>query len=41
MQLYLLLDVLNEEGRGPQVVDGEAEEALDLLLVKIHGDDVS
>lgn len=38
---HLLLDVLDEEGGSPQVVDREAEEALDFLLVKVHRDDVS
>lgn len=37
---HLLLDVLQQERRGPQVVHGEAEEALNLLLVKVHSDDV-
>ena len=37
----MFLDVLDEEGRSSEVVDGDVEEALDLLLVKVHGDDVS
>ena len=37
----LFLDVLDEEGRSSEVVDGDVEEALDLLLMKVHGDDVS
>lgn len=41
MQPHLLLDVLDEEGGSSQVVNREAEEALDFLLVEVHGDDVS
>lgn len=37
---HLLLDVLDEERGGSQVVHREAEEALDFLLVKVHRDDV-
>ena len=37
---YLLLDVLDKEGRGPQVVHWAAKESLDLLLMEVHGDDV-
>ena len=36
----MFLDVLNEEGRSSQVVDGNVEETLDFLLVEVHGDDV-
>lgn len=38
---HLFLDVLDQEWRGTQVVHGEAEEALDLFLMQVHGDDVS
>jgi len=31
---------LEQKGRRPQIVHGYVEEALDLLLVQIHGDDV-
>lgn len=41
MKPHLLLDVLDEEGGSSQVVNGKAEEALDLFLVKVHRDDVS
>lgn len=39
-ECHLFLDVLNQEGRRAQVVHGEVEEALDLLLMQVHGDDV-
>jgi len=32
----IVLDVLNEEGRGTEVVDREIKEALDLLVVEVH-----
>ena len=32
--------MLNEEGGSPQVVNGKVEEALELLDVEVHGDDV-
>lgn len=35
---HALLDVLQQEGRGAQVVNGYVEEALDFLLMQIHGD---
>ena len=37
---HLFLDVLNQERRGTQVVYWEAEEALDLLLMQVHGDNM-
>ena len=37
---YTLLDVLQKEGGSSQVVNGTLKEALDLLLVEVHGDDV-
>lgn len=37
---YLFLNVLNQKRGGTQVVHGKAEEALDLLLMQVHGDDV-
>ncbi|TNN59996.1 hypothetical protein EYF80_029754 [Liparis tanakae] len=33
---HLFLDVLDEEGGSPQVVNREAEEALDLFLMEVH-----
>jgi hypothetical protein len=33
---YTFLDVLQQEGRGPQVIDRTVKEALDFLLVQIH-----
>lgn len=37
---YTLLDVLQKEGGSSQVVNGTLKEALDLLLVEVHGNDV-
>lgn len=37
----LLLNVLQQEWRSPQVVHGECKEALDLFLVQIHRDYMS
>ena len=37
---YHFLNVVNEEGAGPDVVDGAVEEAETLLGVEIDGDDV-
>lgn len=37
---HLLLYVLQQEGRRSQVVHGDVEEALDLLLMEVHGDQV-
>lgn len=37
---HLLLDVLQQEGRRSQVVHRDVEEALDLLLMQVHGDEV-
>lgn len=34
---HALLNVLKQEGRGAQVVNGYVEEALDFLLMQIHG----
>lgn len=34
------MNVLKQEGRGPQVVHRAVEEALDLLLVQVHRDEV-
>ena len=33
--------MLNEEGRGSEIVDGEIKESLDLLVVEVHGKKVS
>ncbi len=38
---YLLLNVLQQEWRSPQVVNRESKEALDLFLMQIHGDYMS
>lgn len=40
MLLYLLLNVLEQEGRRSQVVHRDVEEALNLFLVEVHGDQV-
>lgn len=37
---HLFLDVLDEERGGTQVIHWKTEEALDLLLMQVHGDDV-
>lgn len=37
---YALLNVLKQERRGPQVVHRAIKEALDLLLVQVHCDQV-
>lgn len=37
---YLFLDVLQEEGRGSQIVHRDVEEALNLFLMEVHGDQV-
>lgn len=37
---YLFLYVLQQEGGGSQVVHWNVEEALDLFLVEVHGDQV-
>lgn len=37
---YTLLDVLNEERRGPEVVNSAVEEPQALLGVEVNGDDV-
>lgn len=37
---YLLLDVLQQEWRRPQIVHWDVEEALNLLLMEVHGDQV-
>lgn len=37
----LLLNVLQQEWRSPQVIHRESKEALDLFLVQIHGDYMS
>lgn len=37
---HLFLDVLNQERRRTQVIHRKAKEALDLLLMQVHGDDV-
>lgn len=37
---HLFLDVLNQERRRAQVIHRKAKEALDLLLMQVHGDDV-
>jgi hypothetical protein len=38
---YTFLNVLQQEGRGPQVIDRAVKEPLDLLLVQIHCYDMS
>ncbi len=38
---HLLLYVLQQEGRGSQIVHWDVEEALDLFLMEVHGDQVS
>lgn len=40
LQYHLFLDVLDQERWGTQVVHWKTKEALDLLLMQIHGDDV-
>lgn len=37
---HLFLDVLNQKRGGTQIIHWKAEEALDLLLMQVHGDDV-
>lgn len=37
---YLFLYVLQQEGGGSQIVYWDVEEALNLLLMQIHGDQV-
>lgn len=37
---YLLLDVLQQEWGRPQIVHWDVEEALNLLLMEVHGDQV-
>ena len=40
MVTNILFDVLKEKGRAAQVVYGEVKEALYLLVVQIHGNQV-
>lgn len=37
---YLLLYVLQQKGGGSQIVHWDVEEALDLFLMEVHGDQV-
>lgn len=40
VNFYLFLYVLQQEGRGSQIVHWNVEKALNLLLMEIHGDQV-
>lgn len=37
---YMFLDVLYEEGRGSEVVNGKVKESLNFLVVEVHGNEV-